>query len=149
MVDNSTSSLTLFFLVIQGVGDYLAMSYSRSKELWTPADPEYYWVYSWDGHNEFWDGRITNYEKKYPNGLVGDVHIDGQIWSTCNMKIWDAIGREASDKIHLVSTEFRLFVTDHKNILFFYFTLQQYVILCRLVYHIRVVTQIKMIWLMQ
>jgi len=59
-------------------------------------------MFKWDGHNEFWDGRITNYNAKYPGGLVGVIHTDGQIWSTCNMKIWDAIGRMKSDRAHFV-----------------------------------------------
>ena len=51
------------------------------------------------GHNEFWDGRVVNSEAKYPENLLGFPNLDGQIWSSCNIKIWDAIGREATDKI--------------------------------------------------
>ena len=85
------------------------MSYSRSKNMWEPNDPEYNWLFIWDGHNEFWDGRVTNYNKKYPEGLVGENYKDGQIWSTCNMKIWEEIGREASDKVHLVRKSVQFF----------------------------------------
>ena len=46
-------------------------------------------------------GRITNYGATYPGGLVGQIHTDGQIWSTCNMLVWDAIGREQTDKAML------------------------------------------------
>ena len=84
----------------EGVGDYIAASYSRSLGQWTPADPQYNWVFDWDGHNPFWGGRITNYGATYPGGLVGQIHTDGQIWATCNMQIWDAIGRMKTDKAH-------------------------------------------------
>lgn len=33
----------------QGFSDYLAASYSRSKNLWKPEDPEYHWLFKWDG----------------------------------------------------------------------------------------------------
>jgi Zn-dependent metalloprotease len=86
----------------EGFGDYIAQSYSRSLGQWTTSDPEYHWVFHWDGHNPFWNGRITNDTRIYPDDLVGQVHTDGQIWSSCNMRIWDAIGRQQSDRAHLV-----------------------------------------------
>lgn len=86
----------------EGFSDYLANSYSRPLGNWTTDDEEYYWVFKWDGHNEFWEGRTTNYTGIYPMDLVNQIHTDGQIWSTCNMKIWDAIGREKSDKAHIL-----------------------------------------------
>lgn len=82
----------------EGFGDYLAASYSRSLGQWTDSDPQNQWVFSWDGHNPFWAGRVTNYGATYPGGLVGQVHRDGQIFSTCMMRIWDEIGRERIDK---------------------------------------------------
>ncbi len=84
----------------EGIGDFQANSYSRSTGLLTDADPEWYWVFKWDGHNPFWSGRITNYGAVYPGGLVGQVHTDGQIWATCMMKVWDAIGRDATERAH-------------------------------------------------
>ena len=85
----------------EGVGDYVAQSYSRSFGQWDPADAAYHYVFSWDGHNSFWGGRITNYTAVYPGDLTGAIHTDGQIWATCMMQIWDAIGRETTDTIHL------------------------------------------------
>lgn len=82
----------------EGSGDYWAQSYSRSLGQWQPGDPAYNWVFDWDGHNPFWPGRVTNYPAVYPGGLVGQIHTDGQIWSTCNMRVWDAIGREQMDR---------------------------------------------------
>jgi len=82
----------------EGFGDYLAASYSRSLGQWDPSDPQYQWVFSWDGHNPFWGGRRTDYGATYPGGLIGQIHTDGQIFSTCMMRIWDRIGREKIDR---------------------------------------------------
>ena len=85
----------------EGSGDYWAQSYSRSLGQWTAGDAAYQWVFNWDGHNPFWNGRITNYGASYPGGLVGQIHTDGQIWSTCMMQIWDQIGRVKTDRVFL------------------------------------------------
>ena len=84
----------------EGIGDYLCQSYSRSLGQWTAVDPQFQWTFSWDGHNPFWPGRITNYSGVYPDDLVGQVHTDGQIWATCMMLIWDAIGRDDTERAH-------------------------------------------------
>jgi Zn-dependent metalloprotease len=85
----------------EGSGDYWAASYSRSLNQWASTDPQYFWVFDWDGHNPFWNGRRTDYPNTYPGGLVGQIHTDGQIWSTCLMRIWNAIGRTQMDKAFL------------------------------------------------
>ena len=81
----------------EGCGDYWAQSYVRSLGLWDASDPEYNWVFHWDGHNEFWNGRVTDVTATYPGGLVGQIHTDGQMWATTLMLIYDDIGREATD----------------------------------------------------
>jgi hypothetical protein len=85
----------------EGTGDYFAQSYSRGLNnfAWNANQAAYHYVYSWDGHNECWGGRTTNYNKTYPGGLVGQIHTDGQIWATCLMKVWDQIGKENTDTI--------------------------------------------------
>jgi predicted small secreted protein len=86
----------------EGCGDYWAQSNSRSLNQWTPADAAYHWMFNWDGHNECWGGRTTNYGATYPGGLVGGgPHTDGQIWSTTLMKIWDVLGRAKTDTAFL------------------------------------------------
>ncbi len=82
----------------EGCGDYWAASYNRSRGFWLPSHPQYNWVFHWDGHNEFWAGRITNYTATYPAGLTGVIHTDGQIWASTLMQIWDDIGRRACDE---------------------------------------------------
>jgi predicted small secreted protein len=81
----------------EGTGDYWANSYKRSLGFWTPADPSYYYVFGWDGHNPFWGGRVTNYGAMYPGGLTGSIHTDGQIWATVLLEVWEIIGREKTD----------------------------------------------------
>ena len=83
----------------EGCGDYIAQSYNRSLGNWTSANPQYNWVFNWDGHNPCWPGRITNYSAVYPTGLVGQIHTDGQIWASCLMGIWDQIGQQEMDII--------------------------------------------------
>ncbi|PZU88192.1 MAG: hypothetical protein DI529_05995 [Chryseobacterium sp.] len=85
----------------EGSGDYWAMSYSRSLNQWASNEPQYNWMFSWDGHNVCWNGRITNYTRKYPTGLTGTIHTDGQIWVTSLMRIYDRIGKEKTDRIFL------------------------------------------------
>ncbi len=82
----------------EGSGDYWAASYIRSTGYWIPSDPAYNWVFIWDGHNPFWPGRITNYTAHYPDGLVGQIHTDGQMWASSLMSVYDLIGREPTDR---------------------------------------------------
>jgi len=83
----------------EGCGDYIAQSYNRSLGYWQPSDNAYNWVFNWDGHNECWNGRVTNNPDGYPAGLGGGLHADGTLWSSCMMDVWDAIGRDKCDKI--------------------------------------------------
>ena len=68
----------------EGFGDYWAGSYSASISSFHSD-----WVYNWDGHNEYWDGRVLNYTALYPAGLTGYMHDDGQIWSHA---MWESEG---------------------------------------------------------
>ena len=80
----------------EGLGDYFAVSYSRSLGLIDPEDPEYNWVFKWDGHNQFWPGRVTNLGTTYPSGSA--PHARGQHWSTSLMRIWDDLGGSRTDR---------------------------------------------------
>jgi zinc metalloprotease ZmpB len=80
----------------EGMGDYFASSYSRT--FMQPNHPAYNWVFSWDGHNPFWPGRVVNYAAKYPDGLTGQIHTDGQIWATALNQVISVIGKEAVDR---------------------------------------------------
>ncbi|WP_292008680.1 T9SS type A sorting domain-containing protein [Chryseobacterium sp.] len=80
----------------EGVGDYWAQSYSRSLNQWNTSSPQYNWVYNWDGHNEFWNGRITNSTMLYPGS--GSFYDRAQIWASALMRIYDKIGKEKIDR---------------------------------------------------
>lgn len=85
----------------EGFGDYWAVSYSRSLNQWASNQAAYHYVFSWDGHNPFWNGRTTNTTKLYPGGLDGEVHDDGEIWAAASMKIYDQLGRAKTDTVIL------------------------------------------------
>ncbi|MFI5170890.1 MAG: hypothetical protein ACHQFW_00785 [Chitinophagales bacterium] len=78
----------------EGYGDYFAVSYSRMF-----SDFNWPLVFSWDGHNEFWNGRNANTSKHYPEDNSDDVYSSSEIWSGVLMDIFDAIGKENTDKI--------------------------------------------------
>ncbi len=99
----------------EGCGDYWAVSYSRSLNQWTSDTPQYNYVFSWDGHNPFWNGRTTAYGASYNGGLVNQIHTDGQIWATALMKIWDGIGREKTDKAFLNGLDLTTSNTNQQN----------------------------------
>jgi zinc metalloprotease ZmpB len=99
----------------EGCGDYWAVSYSRSLNQWAPGDPQYNWVFSWDGHNEWWDGRVTDYGATYPGGLVNQIHTDGQIWATALMTIWDELGKLKTDKAFLNGLDLTTSSTNQQN----------------------------------
>lgn len=83
----------------EGCGDYWAQSYSRSLNQWPSSAPAYNWMFSWDGHNECWAGRITNYTVLYPGS--GAIHTRGQIWASALMRIYDRIGKDKTDRAFL------------------------------------------------
>ncbi|MFP3590942.1 T9SS type A sorting domain-containing protein [Chryseobacterium sp. SIMBA_038] len=83
----------------EGCGDYWAQSYSRSLNQWPSSAAAYNWMFSWDGHNEYWAGRITNYTVLYPGS--GAIHTRGQIWASALMRIYNKIGKAKTDRAFL------------------------------------------------
>ena len=79
--------------------DILAASYSRSIS-------EHNWdkVYTWDGHNEYWDGRLTSGNKHYPEDLKNNLYLDTDIWSAAIMELWGKLGRNTTDKLLIESS---------------------------------------------
>jgi Zn-dependent metalloprotease len=80
----------------EGFGDYFAASYSRSIST-------YNWdkVFSWDGNNEYWNGRNAATSKVYPGDLNSSIHRNGEMWSTALMQVWSALGQDIADKLAL------------------------------------------------
>lgn len=82
----------------EGSCDYLAASYSRGLN-------DFNWgnVFSWDGHNEFFSGRLVNSSKHYPQDIGANYHFNGEIWASALMEIWTALGKEKTDQLVLQS----------------------------------------------
>jgi hypothetical protein len=81
----------------EGSGDYWAVSYAR--QFMKPGHVAWNWSFSYDGHNEFWPGRITNMPGNYPAAASGEIHSAGQLWATVCLLVWDQLGKEKTDKI--------------------------------------------------
>ncbi len=72
------------------------MSCFYSKDIST-----YKWrdIFSWDGHNEFWDGRDGETNYTYPKNLSSDFYESSLIWSSMLNDIGEDIGRDALTRI--------------------------------------------------
>jgi len=97
----------------EGCGDYWAQSYSRSLNQWPSSAPEYNWMFDWDGHNTFWDGRITNTTMTYPGS--GSYYDKAQIWSAALMRIYNRIGKEKTDRAFLEGLDLTTSTTNQQN----------------------------------
>lgn len=83
----------------EALGDYFASSYSASYSDFNVEN-----IFTWDGHNEFWDGRITNSEKTYEDYKEGNsIYSNGAIWSATLMDVFNVLGKEITDKLVLES----------------------------------------------
>ncbi len=83
----------------EGVADYFATSYSRSLNT-------YNWenMFSWDGHNSFWTGRIANTTRNY--GTTNDMYQLGEIWNSAMSAISTNLGNFITDQLMLESLHF-------------------------------------------
>lgn len=83
----------------EGFCDYLAISYSRRISNYQKE-----FVFNWDGHNEFWDGRVTTQNRTYPTDKTFDIYDDGILWASALAEIADYIGIESTDQIAINAT---------------------------------------------
>lgn len=79
----------------EGFGDYWAGSYSYTISTFRDT-----WVFNWDGHNEWWAGRVLNANYHYPENN-GEVHDAGMIWSQPCFETLVDITRPIMDRIVL------------------------------------------------
>jgi hypothetical protein len=77
----------------EGQADYVCMSYSRSLSKNKPYD-----VFSWDGHNQFWDGFNGKTTLKYKS-RTGVKDVDRNIWSTALLCIHDKLRSTKCDSL--------------------------------------------------
>lgn len=81
----------------EAIGDYFASSLSRTMYPYSA----WYNVFSWDGHNAFWSGRVTNSTKKYPTDITGNIYADAPIFSSALMDIHVQLGASKTDRLVL------------------------------------------------
>ncbi len=101
--DWATGGLSQSNGLSEGIGDWVAASYSISLNQWTPAQTPYNWTFSWDGHNEFWGGRVTNWNDSntWPAGTGGGcLHTCGQYWASSIVDIMEATSRDIAESLH-------------------------------------------------
>lgn len=65
-------------ILAEGLCDYFAGDYSFDLD----SNFQPYKLFNWDGHNEFWAGRILNSDLSYPEIENLNPHIAGQMWSS-------------------------------------------------------------------
>ena len=82
----------------EAFGDYMAASYSRKY-----TDFQDSWVYKWDGHNEYWEGRKITSNKTYPDDLVYHLYGDAPLWSSALSRIERNLGRDYTIKLAIQS----------------------------------------------
>ena len=80
----------------EGYGDYIAA-------MWSYGWNSYRWqdIFSWDGHNEYWDGRTAKLNDTYPPaGGSSNFYIYGELWSSALMEAHEHpnIGRWVTNK---------------------------------------------------
>ena len=83
--------------VDEGSADYNAASYSASIDTF-----KWNWVFNWDGHNEFWPGRIVDDQTVYPaqpTAGVQGIYRYAETWSSSLMEIWWDIGKGPADSL--------------------------------------------------
>lgn len=87
----------------EAFGDYFAASYSKSINPFN-----WHRVFNWDGHNEFWSGRVVNTSKTYPTGIKNNIYLDAEIFSSALMEVWDILGRNTTDRLLIESAALHL-----------------------------------------
>lgn len=77
----------------EGIGDYFAASYSFDADIW-----RWYELFNWDGHNEYWDGRMGVSQRLYPPSNTS-IYVYGEIWAATLMQIRQELGAEVTDRL--------------------------------------------------
>ncbi|MEM6806220.1 MAG: T9SS type A sorting domain-containing protein [Bacteroidota bacterium] len=77
----------------EGIADYMAAIYSQDLgyENWSL-------LFNWDGHNEFWAGRIANASQLYPPS-DSSIYTYGGIWVAAMMEIRESLGKGITDSL--------------------------------------------------
>jgi len=81
----------------EAFADYVAVSYA------TDINPHnWQYVFKWDGHNEFWNGRMATSSKCYDDiSFNSNIYLHTDIWVAPLMDIFFELGKETADKLVL------------------------------------------------
>lgn len=78
----------------EGIADYLCMTYSNRI-----SGTEETAVFSWDGHNEFFQGFDLHSKKNYKTQYAGNSNKDREIWSSVLYSIYLELGYEVTNTL--------------------------------------------------
>ncbi len=79
----------------EGFGDYLASSYSKQFNT-----HNWFHVFTWDGHNDFFAGRFSNSTKTAQDiNINQNIYYNAEIWSSTLMDLYFKIGADNTDKL--------------------------------------------------
>lgn len=79
-------------------GDFFAGSYSQNINPFNSG-----FVFSWDGHNEYWAGRNLVSSMHYPEDIGTNYYAFAEIWSSTLMQLIPENGREITEILLLES----------------------------------------------
>ncbi|MCB2200158.1 carboxypeptidase regulatory-like domain-containing protein [bacterium] len=81
--------------ISEGFGDYEAVTYSARL-----SDYHNTWVFNWDGHNSFWNGRTVITGSTYPGGWGNsNIYTNGTIWSNALWLMRESLDPDTADAI--------------------------------------------------
>lgn len=80
----------------EGTCDYFAASYSKAISTYNSTK-----LFNWDGNPPFWNGRVVNTTKHYPQNVSNNIYKDGEMWSATLMQIHDELGKATTDSLVL------------------------------------------------
>jgi hypothetical protein len=87
----------------EGMADYFAATYSLRLNPFNGQN-----IFNWDGHNEFWPGRIVNSTQTYPPTSTS-IYRYGEIWSAALMQMQEEVGDSIVDRL-MLQTLYGLYV---------------------------------------
>jgi hypothetical protein len=90
----------------EGWADYFAKRYSRTFT----TNPPNNLIFSWDAHNEFWEGYFINTQQQYATDVLNANSTCRQVWSTALHCIYEKLGTYADTLF------FELLFYQHDNI---------------------------------
>ncbi len=85
----------------EGFCDYLATSYSKALYAYHSDS-----MFTWDGHNEFWQGRVANSTRRYNKNDSTGSYINGGIWCSALVEIEGKLGRAKTNQLAIQTMYF-------------------------------------------